>query len=234
MSELPSIFHAAIAGYVVALLFSAVSVGPINLTILNEGAQRGFKWAMLIGLGASAMEVIYCAISFTGFSTFFGSPTVKALMEVFSFVFLLFIGGKFLSAKSVAVPTKLDAASEKIEARLDQKLHPRSAFMTGFVRVMGNLGILLVWIVLAANFIAHDWVEDSLPAKTGCVAGVALGMNTWFCAFSFAVSRGHGWFSQRTLLRIQHLSGLCLVSLGIIDGGHIVWQLARQLAHHRM
>jgi threonine/homoserine/homoserine lactone efflux protein len=234
MSELPAIFHAAVAGYVVALLFSAISIGPINLTILNEGAQRGFKWAMLIGLGASAMEVIYCAISFTGFSTFFDNLTVKALMEVFSFVFLLFIGWKFLSAKSVAVPTKLDVASQKIEARLGEKLHPRSAFMTGFVRVMGNLGVLLVWIILAANFIAHDWVDDTLPAKTACVAGAALGMNTWFCVFSYAVSRGHGWFSQQTLLRIQHLSGLCLVVIGMIDGGHIVWQLARQLAHHRM
>ena len=150
---------------------------------------------MLIGLGASAMEVIYCAISFTGFSAFFDSPIVKAVMEVFSFVFLLFIGGKFLSAKTVTAPTKLDAASEKIEARLGEKLHPHSAFMTGFVRVMGNLGVLLVWIVLAANFIAHDWVEDTLPAKTACVTGVALGMNTWFCVFSYAVSRGHGWFS---------------------------------------
>ena len=58
MSHPSQIFHAATAGYVFALLFSAISVGPINLTILNEGSQRGFKWALLIGLGASVMEVI--------------------------------------------------------------------------------------------------------------------------------------------------------------------------------
>lgn len=227
MSDWPTIALAMLVGFVSALLFSAISVGPINLTILNEGSRRGFKWAMLIGLGASAMEVIYCAISFTGFSALFTGRLIRAAMEVLSFVFLLFIGGKFLLAPAVAVPTRLDAASEKIGARLDQKLHPHSAFMTGFVRVMGNLGVLLVWIVLAANFISHDWVEDTLAAKGACVAGVALGMNTWFCAFSYAVSRGHGRFSQQTLLRIQHLSGLCLLALGLLDGGHIVWQLAR-------
>ncbi|HTV75890.1 MAG TPA: LysE family transporter, partial [Candidatus Baltobacteraceae bacterium] len=108
MSELQPILLAALAGFISALLFSAIPVGPINLTILNEGAQRGFKWALLIGLGASTMEVIYCTISFTGFSTFFTIRTVKAAMEVFSFVFLLFIGGKFLFAETVAVPTKLD------------------------------------------------------------------------------------------------------------------------------
>ena len=57
MSDWPSIIHAAVTGFGFALLFSSIPVGPINLTILNEGARRGFKWAMLIGLGASVMEV---------------------------------------------------------------------------------------------------------------------------------------------------------------------------------
>ena len=84
-------------------------------------------------------------------------------MEVFSFVFLLFLGVKISARrKTVNVPTKLGAASEKIEARLEEKLHPHSAFMTGFVRVMGNLGVLLFWIVLAANFMSHDWVDDDV------------------------------------------------------------------------
>jgi len=173
------------------------------------------------------MELIYCSIAFTGFSSFFASRIVKASMELFTFVFLLFIGGKFLAAQTVNVPTKLDVASQKIGERLGVKLHPRSAFMTGFVRVMGNLGILLTWIVLAANFMAHDWVEDTLAAKIACIGGVALGTNAWFFALSYGVSRGHGRFSARTLLRMQHLSGICLMAFGLFDGAHIVWQLAR-------
>jgi len=230
MPDLPPIPLAVFVGFSFALVFASIPVGPINLTILNEGTRRGFKWAMLIGLGASAMEVIYCSIAFTGFSSFFGIRIVKAAMEVFTFVFLLFLGSKFLAAKTVTVPSKLDAASEKIEARLGEKWHPHSAFMTGFVRVMGNLGVLLVWIVLAANFMAHDWVADELAAKVACVVGVALGTNAWFCVLSYGVSRAHGRFSARTLLRMQHLSGVCLVAFGLFDGAHIVWQLA----HHRI
>jgi threonine/homoserine/homoserine lactone efflux protein len=227
MPDLPPIFSAALDGFVTALVFSSIPVGPINLTILNEGARRGFLWAMLIGLGASAMETIYCAIAFTGFSSFFDTRLVKASMELFSFVFLLFLGAKFLFAQTVNVPLKLDAASEKIEARLDKKLRPHSAFATGFVRVMGNLGVLLTWIVLAAQFMFHDWVADKLSAKAACVAGVALGTNAWFCALSFGVSRGHKHFSEQTLLRLQHISGICLIVVGLFDGGHIVWQLAK-------
>jgi len=227
MPALPPILHAALAGFITALLFSSIPVGPINLTILNEGSQRGFRWAMFIGLGASAMELIYCSIAFTGFSSFFAIRTVKAVMELFTFVFLLFIGAKFLSAQTVNVPTKLDAASQKIEARLGEKWHPHSAFMTGFVRVSGNLGVLLTWIVLAANVMAHDWFEDTLAAKLACVGGVALGTNAWFCALSYGVSRGHGRFSEQTLLRLQHISGICLIAVGLFDGAHIVWQMVK-------
>ena len=221
------ILLAGLTGYVIAAFFSAIPVGPINLTILNEGAQRGFRWAMLIGLGASTMEVIYCALSFTGFSTLFNDVLVKAIMKVFSFLFFLYIGFKFLNAQSVNVPSKLDSASKKIDAKLGKQFHPHSAFTTGFVRVMGNLGVLLIWIVLAANFMAHDWVANTYAAKVACVAGVALGTNTWFLIFSYGISCGHGKFSEATLLRLQHVSGICLIVLGLFDGANIVWQLAR-------
>ncbi len=223
----------AIAGYLCGLIFSSIPVGPINLTILNEGSQRGFLWAILIGLGASTMETIYCAFSFTGFSSLFNHGVVQAFMEVFSFVFILFIGFKFLLAKTLNMPTKLSSASEKIETRIEQKFHPHSAFMTGFVRVLGNLGVLLFWIILAANLMAREWVDgDSLAAKAACVGGVALGTNTWFLALSFGVSRGHGRFSEKTLLRLQHFSGICLIIFGIIQGANIAWHLAKHNRYH--
>jgi threonine/homoserine/homoserine lactone efflux protein len=219
MLQPSTILLASITGLISGLLLS-MPIGPVNLTIINEGACRGFIRGMLVGLGASVMELIYCTIAFTGFSSFFDSRVVKASMEVFSFAFLLFLGAKFLTTKTVVT-------AGKIEARVGAKLHPHSAFMTGFVRVLGNLGVLLFWIVLAANFMSHDWVADTLVAKTACIAGVALGTNLWFCTLSYGVSRGHGRFSENTLLRMQHISGLCLIVVGLFDGGHIVWQLAR-------
>jgi len=231
MAETHPVLLAAIAGFVCALVFASIPVGPINLTILNEGAQRGFRWALMIGLGAAVMDTIYCGISFTGLSSFFDRGLVKASMQVLSFVFLLFLGFKFLLAQSVKVPTRLDAASEKIEARLEQKLHPHSAFMTGFVRVLGNLGVLLTWIVLSANLLAHDWVDDTFPAKSVCVGGVFAGTALWFVFVSFGVSRTHGRFSEKTLLRLQHLSGICLIIAGLFDGGNIAWHLAKHGPH---
>jgi threonine/homoserine/homoserine lactone efflux protein len=227
MAESHPLLLAWLAGFVCALIFASIPVGPINLTILNEGARRGFRWALFIGLGASVMDAIYCTISFTGLSQFLDIRLVKASMQVLSFVFLLFLGFKFLLAPTVKVHTTLDSASEKLEARLEQKIHPHSAFATGFVRVMANLGVLAAWVGLSAALMSHDWVSDSFHAKTACVLGVFIGTVLWFLFLSYRVSRGHGKFSEKTLLLLQHISGLCLILTAVVEGAHIAWKLAQ-------
>src|SRR5688572_27457640 len=132
MFELHPIFLATVTGFLSGLLLS-IPVGPINLTIMNEGARRGFFWAVMIGLGATVMEVIYCFIAFTGFASFFSRGWIKAAMELFSFVFMLFLGIKFLMAKSVRSPIHLSDTTDKIEEQIEERLHPHSAFMTGLV-----------------------------------------------------------------------------------------------------
>ena len=227
------ILLAGLTGFFAGMLLS-MPIGPVNLAIINEGARRGFKWAALIGLGASAMDVIYCTIAFTGFSSFFDIRIVKASMEVFSFVFMLFLGVKFLSAKTVIAPTQLGRTASRIEERVGAKWHPHSAFMTGFVLVLGNMGVLLFWIVAAAYFMSHDayftnyeWVEDTIAAKGAFITGVALGANLWFCSLSYGVARRQKRFSEQALLHMERFSGVCLLGLGFYGGMRIAWQLVR-------
>ena len=217
MYGLPPIVISALTGYVSGLLL-AIPVGPVNLTIMNEGAQRGFRRAAMISAGALLMELIYCGLAFTGFASFFSHGPVQEAMEVFSFAFLMYLGIKFLLAKSVRTATAR-------ETRFEAKLHPSSAFMTGFVRVMGNVGVFLFWIVLGANFISREWVEPTLASKSTCVAGVMLGTATWFFGLSFAVSLGHKKFSDKTLLRMERGSGIGLLVLAFAHGCQIVWQM---------
>jgi threonine/homoserine/homoserine lactone efflux protein len=210
MFHLPSPVIAVLTGFISGLLLS-IPVGPINLTIINEGARRGLLWALMIGFGAVAMEVVYCGLAFTGFASFFNGPLIKAIMELSSFVFMLYLGIKFLGARSIQ-------AVNKVEERIEVRLHPHSAFMTGCVRVMGNPGVFVGWIVLAAYFISREWVEPNWTGKFSCVGGVALGTSLWFCGLSYAVSLGHKKFNEKTLLRMEHISGICLLVLAVVQG----------------
>jgi threonine/homoserine/homoserine lactone efflux protein len=210
---------AALTGFAFGFILS-VPVGPVNVTIINEGARRGLFWALMIGFGASAMEVVYCALAFTGFASFFAGIVVKAAMELVSFIFMLYLGIRFLTTRTI--PT-IAPAEEKIKVRL----HPRSAFYVGLVRVMGNPGVFLFWIVLAALFRSRDWVGTSWGDVFWCVAGVGAGTSVWFSGLSYAVSRGHGRFTEKTLLRMEHGSGIAMLLLALAEGVHIILQMVR-------
>jgi threonine/homoserine/homoserine lactone efflux protein len=210
---------AALTGFLSGFIVS-IPVGPINMTIINEGARRGLLWASLIGFGATVMEVIYCGLAFTGFASFFNGVVVKAAMELVSFIFMLYLAIRFLNTRTI--PT-CNPVNEKFGARLN----PHSAFGIGLVRVMLNPGVFLCWIVLGAGFKSRDWVGTSATDVCCCVAGVGVGTGLWFTGLSYAVSRGHGKFTEKTLLRMERGSGFAMLGLAIAEGIHIVLQMVR-------
>jgi len=220
VSDLHELFLSGLAGVISGFLVS-VPVGPTNIAIINEGAKRGFLYAFLIGLGSVTMEVVYCSIAFASFSGMFDSRVWRATMELISFLLVLFLGLKYLLAKSLpATPHSVDV--------LEHKLHPHTAYMTGFVRVLGNPSVLLFWITLSATFIAHRWVEATWASKSACVGGVAIGASLWFGLLSWGVSIGHRKFSSQTLLRMSQISGACLLVAAIVIGARLVRLLANR------
>lgn len=221
------ILLAGLTGFISGVVLS-IPVGPVNLTIMSEGARHGFLRAAMISLGAVVMESFYCLFAFTGFASFFDRGLVKSAMELVSFVFMLFLGMKFLLAQTVNAPTHLTDATDKLEESIEIRLHPTSAFAIGFVRVMANPGVFLFWIILAANFISREWVEPTWTGKLACVAGVAAGLGAWFIGLSYAVSFGHKRLSEKTLLRMEHISGIVLLAMALIHGSSIIWQMAKQ------
>jgi threonine/homoserine/homoserine lactone efflux protein len=220
VNDLQELLLSGLAGVASGFLVS-VPVGPTNLAIINEGARRGFLYALLIGLGSVAMEVIYCSIAFASFSGMFESRLWRAAMELVSFVLVTFLGLKYLLAKALpATPHSVDV--------LESRFHPHTAFMTGFVRVLGNPSVLLFWITLSAMFLAHRWVEPTWASKSACVGGVALGAAAWFGLLSWGVSFGHRRFSPGTLLRMSQVSGACLLIAAVVIGARLVKLLANR------
>jgi threonine/homoserine/homoserine lactone efflux protein len=226
MDEFQAMLIAGLTGFVSGILL-CIPVGPINLVILNEGTRRGFLWPFMIGLGATVMEIIYCFLAFTGFASFFQKGLVKAGMELCSFIFLLVIGIKFLTAKSVAAPLHISAKADKLEQKIEERFHPSSAFMIGFVRVLANPAVLLCWVILAANFISREWVTTDWPSKLSCIGGVALSIGGWFTGLSWLSSLGYQRISPKALLRMERVSGLILIGLALAHGVRIVWQMAK-------
>ena len=222
-----------LTGWISGLLLS-IPVGPVNLTIMNEAARWGFRRGWFIGLGAASMEVLYCALAFAGVSSFFGQPLVESFMEVFSFLFLVFLGLKFLLARSLEAAPSVSRASHlehRIEARLQERFHPHSAFWIGWVRTLANPGVLLFWIILAGNFMSRGWVDPHWAGKLACLLGVGTATLGWFTALSWGASHGVGRLSESALLKMERASGVALLVLAAVHGAHIAWQLAAHRHH---
>jgi threonine/homoserine/homoserine lactone efflux protein len=107
-------------------------------------------------------------------------------------------------------------------------LHPHTAFMTGFLRVLANPVVLLFWIALSATLVSQEWIADQWSRKLVCVAGVGVGGITWFVILSFLVSLGHGRFSAISLVRLSRLSGLLLLIAAFFIGVRLVQLIARK------
>ena len=221
MDSFQALLTAGLAGVIGGFLF-CIPVGPINITIINEGARRGFFWACMIGFGAMVMDLIYCSVAFAGFSGIFASKFMKAAMQLLSFLFLIYLGMKYLLTAS------LPSTTPTVEA-VEHKLHPRTAFWIGFVRVLGNPAVLLFWITMSATFMAHELIDDNLVSKGVCVLGTFIGGTIWFILLSYLVAKGHGKFSTKGLVRMAHISGGVLLLAGIVVG----IQLVRMLAQYR-
>jgi threonine/homoserine/homoserine lactone efflux protein len=210
---------ALLTGVISGLLLS-IPVGPVNLTIINEGARRGLIWASLIGAGAMVMELVYCSLAFTGFASLFNGRIFKAVMELTTFAFLLFLGVRFLTVRSLETKSIMGE-------KLTGTFKPHSAFMIGMVQCMANPGVFLFWIVLAGTFISRGWVKPTWPGKLSCIAGVAVGIGLWFAGLAYAASRGQHKLTDKTLLRMERGSGLCLLGLALVHGVYIAIELAK-------
>jgi len=60
------------------------------------------------------------------------------------------------------------------------------------------------------------------------VIGMSTGAFSWFVLLSFLVSLGHGRFSSKTLVRMSHWSGGCMLAAALV----VAIRLIRLLALH--
>lgn len=220
LADFPFI-EAFLTGLVSGFLVS-IPVGPINVTIIHEGAERGFRWAFFIGAGSVLMEAIYCGVGFAGFSELFTTDIARAVLQLASFALMSYLGCKYLFAKEVKT-------SSPSADRIEDRLHPHTAFMTGFVRTLGNPGVLLLWVALSATFLSHEWVDPNWTSKSICIAGVAAGGLGWFTLLSYVVSVGHRHLSDKAMLNMSRGAGAMLLVAALALGYKLALLLATTL-----
>lgn len=217
----PVDYAVAVGAGVLTGFVCAVPVGPINVAIMEEGVHSGRTRALIIAVGALVMEMIYCVIAFGGFASLFDDPTIRATVELISFLAVTVFGIRYLMADTVTVQGK--------RARMiEQRLHPHTIFWTGFVRVLVNPNVLLFWIMISAVLLANGTLQAAWQSRMACAAGAGLGIAAWFMLIVLGSARVGNQFSDRTLVRFSHVSGLLLLLLSVVIAVRLIGTVAQQ------
>ncbi len=215
MSTLAHHCLAALAG-VLSGLASAVPVGPVNVTIINEAARHGQRRAWWVGCGAGTMEMIFCSIGFAGFARLFDTPQVHVLFQLTGFLVIAALGWRYLTARTLP-------GFGRTEAAVRRRYQPHAAFLLGFVRVLGNPGVLLYWVAVAAGLAAHGVVGPDGRGRAACLAGVTVATFGWFGLLAWLAAQVHGRISPSWLLRLSRYSGGLLLVVAAVLGGRLAW-----------
>jgi threonine/homoserine/homoserine lactone efflux protein len=164
---------------------------------------------------------VYCVLAFAGFSGLFELRTVQAAMELISFLLVLWLGIKYLRVGRVP-------GEARVEEFVERRFHPTGAFFIGFARVLGNPGVLLLWVGITGSLLAHHALEPVWSCKGSFVAAVSVSSLIWFAAVGWGVARGQGRFSSKFLRKLSKTSGVALLVTAAIIGFRLVGLLARK------
>lgn len=215
MSTLAHHCLAALAG-VLGGLASAVPVGPVNVTIINEAARHGQRRAWWVGCGAGTMEMIFCVGGFVGAFHLLEAAWVQELFQLVGLGVLAGLGWHYLTTRSLP-------GFGRAEASVRRRYQPHAAFLLGFVRVLGNPGVLVYWMAVAAGLSAHGVVGPDGSGRLACLAGVAVATFGWFGLLAWLAAQVHGRIPQTWLLRLARYSGVLLLGVAVILGARLLW-----------
>ena len=190
----------------------AAVVGPMWILCFRRTIAQGILAGLASGLGVALADGLYGAVAA------FGLTAVSGFLLQHSFwiglagaTFLLWLGGKTLLAKPVALETSPDGAPSRSLA---------AAFLSTLALTLANPPTILAF---AAMFAGSGLAASADFAAAGrVVAGVFLGSAAWWVILVAAV----GWLRNRIRLRliraVNIASGLAILAFG-------GWQLAALL-----
>jgi threonine/homoserine/homoserine lactone efflux protein len=190
---------------------ASVGVGPVNLTVIEQGLRRGYRGCLLAGLGAITAETIYAALALTGQARLIpDDPRLHFLLRSAAVAVVVILGLRYLLAR----PRQERLAAMAREA--DRTWNQHRAWIMGFLVTISNLTLLILWATLATMLFAHGWVHPVLVSRLTCALGVFSGGFFWYFLVANFIGRAHRQVPMRALIALQRVCGVVLLGFAVL------------------
>jgi threonine/homoserine/homoserine lactone efflux protein len=206
---LDSLFPAWISGMICGFVAS-IGVGPVNLTVVEQGMRRGFRGAIMSGFGAITAETIYAVLALAGHAQFLPrSHKVHVLLQIAAAGVVVFLGLRYLFFRPQ------EERLLRMAHKVDERWHHPRAWALGFLVTLSNLSLILIWATLTTMLYTHGWVDATFPSRAACAGGIFLGGMIWYSAAAAFVSRAHRMISIGQLTLLQRICGVIFLVFAI-------------------
>ncbi|KAB2880271.1 hypothetical protein F9K33_05545 [bacterium] len=187
---------------------NSIPIGPINVSIIDTGFKRGFRHAIMIGLGALVVDIFYCVIGIFGVSLI--KDYIVEMFQPLGFPVLALIGGRLVY--------------KGYRNKMVQTFHPPTQkeltknFSLGFLIYLTNPLAIGFWIITAGFIFSHRLIERNMPDQVSFISGMAIGTAAWFFSLAKIVAYKRAVISEKTVKKITMATGTVLIVFGIYLG----------------
>jgi len=190
-------------------LILAFTIGPVFFVLLETGATKGFKSAVIFDLGVILADILFIAVAF--FST---NKLVDKIKDDPNF---LIFGGVLLIAYGIISFVKTAKSFRSIVKEYHNvdipKRHYGKLFIKGFLLNFINIGVLVGWV----GFIV---IGTSLTtSENGTMVFIITMLITYFIADLFkiaAAKRLKSKLKPRLIFKTKKIIALVILGFGIL------------------
>lgn len=187
-------------------LFISVPLGPIGMLCIQRTLNRGRKYGIITGLGATASDLIYTIISlyFLHFVVDFIEAYKIIIQIVVSSILIIF--GYFIYNSHPSTHPKPNEVKQFTEL---------NDFITSFGLTFSNPLVLLVLIALFAKFEFITNQSTLIEVLIG-VGSILMGALLWWTILTFLVSKFRNKLNINGLRVLNKVSGALIIGIGLI------------------
>ncbi len=188
-------------------LGASIPLGPLGVLCVQKTLSKGRNAGFITGLGASASDTCYAAISVLGLAF------MQTLIHQ-NRMWVMFIGGIIIIF--IGIRIYLTNPIKQIRQKHTNKKHIED-FIEAFLMTITNPGaILLILGLLAAVGIN---IGDDVGGRTvfAILWGIFLGSALWWFVLSTTINIFRKKFRLKQLIMINRISGIVIAILGLIS-----------------
>lgn len=204
MIDIITLLLVILKGLFIGVICSA-PCGPVGVLCIQRVLNKGFKYGILTGIGATLSDIIYALISGLGMSfvtDFVKDENNKLIMQLLGSAMLLAFGIYMILTHHNRHTIKVSKERGLLKN-----------FFTAFLLTFSNPLIILLFLVLFARF---DFITPDLPVNMAIgYLSIIFGAMLWWLGLSFVINKIRNTFCDKYIRTLNMGIGIIVISAAI-------------------